>query len=265
MLKQLKREAKDMRSIAMERDKLRMEMRQMKRELDQVKNRQNSNTIQPSDSWTTERTSSSQENRIRNLAEECAKKDQELQILRREVETLRDSGRSVPSTLPLTVTVDTTLPLNKPGRFSPVDLALSISGGSSLTKSVGKTPSSPTRLTQFSLVNPPLLPPRGSPLIQSVGILPSSPSLLDAEVEDLPQLDCTQISLPDSSIDQSEDMWNISAINKTTDSSFIDCIKIDELPFHQAVQNNDRDMLMNEIQNSSDLELGINSADSNGR
>ena len=48
-------------------------------------------------------------------------------------------------------------------------------------------------------------------------------------------------------------------------SNLIDCMKIDELPFHQAVQNDDKEMLLEEIKNASDLELYINSADSKGR
>ncbi|KAL7539558.1 hypothetical protein ACHAXR_009391, partial [Thalassiosira sp. AJA248-18] len=267
MLKQLKREAKDVLSIAMERDKLRMEMRQMKRQLEQVKNQQYDSTIQHSDSWTTARTSASQEEKIRTLAEECAKKDQELQMLRREVESLRGSGRSVPSTLPLTVTVDTALPPNNLARFSPVELSLLPSGESSLTKSVGNHPVSPSRPSQFSPVYPSLLPSPGqSSISKSVGILPNSPSLLDSEVEGLPQLERSQISFPDSSIDITDESVNIlSTLNQTTESSFVDCMKIDELPFHQAVLNDDREMLLEEIQNSSDIELGINSADSKGR
>mmetsp|Transcript_17909 Transcript_17909/g.38715 ORF Transcript_17909/g.38715 Transcript_17909/m.38715 type:complete len:1701 (+) Transcript_17909:29-5131(+) len=233
ILKQLKREAKDVQTIAMERDKLRMEMRQMKRELEHVKNRHKDNNIQQSDSWTTARSSTSQEEKIRLLSKECVKKDNQLHMLRQEVESLRGSGRSVPSTLPLTVTVDTALPSSRPARFSPVELSLLPSGESSLTK--------------------------------SVGVFPTSPCLLDSEVEDIPQLECSQTSLPDSSIDNTDEKVNMSALNQTTESSFVDCIKIDELPFHQAVQNYDEEMLLDEIQNSSDIELGINSADAKGR
>ena len=220
---QSKRDAKgDMQSIAIERDKLRVEMRQMKRELEQAKTRQHYNTIEHSDTCSA-RTSASQDEKIRVLAKELSKKDYELQMLRRMVDSLRGSGRSIPSTLPLTVSIHTASPPSRPG------LSLLPSGESSLTS------------------RPPAML--------------NSPSLLDSEVEDVPQLECTQISLPDSSV---EEMVNSSALNQTiTEASFIDCI--DELPFHQAVQNDDKDALLQEIQNSSDIELGINSADSRGR
>ena len=263
-LKQLKREAKNVQSIAMERDRLRMEMRQMKRELGLVRSQKHDNSIDCSDSWTTARTSASQEEKIRNLSQACAQKDQELQLLRREVDSLRGSGKSVPSTLPLTVTVDTTLPPNGQARYSPLDLALLPSGESSLSKSSGIPPGSPKRPIGLSL-----LPSTESSVTKSIGILPTSPSLLDSEVEGLPPLESSQVSLPGSSMDMTDDRsydrFNFSSLNHTAESSFLDCMKIDELPFHQAVQNNDREMLLEEIQNSSDIELSINSADSKGR
>ncbi|KAL7553526.1 hypothetical protein ACHAWF_016812, partial [Thalassiosira exigua] len=265
-LKALKRQAKDMHSIAMERDRLRMEMRLMKRELEQARKRHHESAIplQHSDSYSTTLTSASQEERIRKLAEECARKDREVQVLRREVESLRGSGRSVPSTLPLTVTVETASPSGKkPSRGSPEDLSFPPSGESSLTKSVGKHSLSPQQPVS-TRKSPQLLPPSAeSSLIKSVGLLPHSPSLLDTEVEDVPQLECSQISLPDSSIDQDERVN--TSISQMTESSFIDCVKIDELPFHQAVQNDDKETLLEEIRSSSDIELGINSADSRGR
>ncbi|KAL9189662.1 hypothetical protein ACHAXT_009337 [Thalassiosira profunda] len=253
-LTRLKREAKDMKGIAMERDRLRMELQEMQRELHQVKHRHHAHAIERSDSWSTAKTTASQEDQIRRLAEEVKRKDRELQSLRREVECLRGNGRSVPSTLPLTVTLDA--PSGQSSRHSPVDLALLPSGESSLTKSVGKPPVSPGgRISRLM-----------APLAKSVGILPHSPSLLDQEVaEDVPQLDSTQISLPDSSVESESVNLNLSAFDHPADSSFIDCAKIEELPFHQAVQNDDKEMLLAEIQNSSDVELGINAADSKGR
>mmetsp|Transcript_5020 Transcript_5020/g.11043 ORF Transcript_5020/g.11043 Transcript_5020/m.11043 type:complete len:1631 (-) Transcript_5020:83-4975(-) len=264
-LKQLKREAKDVQSIALERDKLRMEMRRMKQELEQIKNRNKNNTILRSDSWTTAKTSASQEEKILNLSKECAKKDEELQMLRQEVESLRGSGRSVPSTLPLTVTVDSELPSPKPTRFSPVELSLMPSGEISLAKSVEKVHTSPIRPAPFSPVVMSRIPSEESSLTKNVALLPNSPCLLDAEVEGLPQLECSQISFPNSSIDNSDYNINLSVLNQTTESSFIDRVKIDELPFHQAVQNDDKRMLFEEIQSTSDIDLGINSADSKGR
>ena len=115
MLVQLKREAKDVKSIAIERDRLRMEMKEMKRELERVKNRHISdNRILPSDhSFTSARTSDSQEEMICLLSQQCAKKDQELRMLRQEVDTLRQgSVMSRSSTLPLTVTIDSASPLS---------------------------------------------------------------------------------------------------------------------------------------------------------
>ena len=218
MLQQLKREARDVKGIAMERDRLRMQMKQMQQELD---------------SWTTSQTSASQDEKIRALYQECAKKDQELQVLRQEVESLRGSGRSVPSTLPLTVTVDTPLSPSKAVRSSPADLMLLPSSESSLTK--------------------------------STGLMPASPSLLDSAVEGLPQLECSQVSLPGSSVDISEERLNVLSLDQTTESSFIDCNTIEELPFHHAVVLGDLEMLLIEIHNTSDIELGINAPDSKGR
>ena len=247
MLVQLKREAKDVKSIAMERDKLRMELKQMKRELERVKNRHNinDNRTMPSDhSFTSARTSDSQEEMICLLSQQCAKKDQELRMLRHEVDTLRQgSVMSRSSTLPLTVTIDSASPLSGSDRgLSPSSIPFLPSRESPLSKSVGLIESA---------------------LTKKVELLPSSPSLLDSEVEDVPQLECSQVSLPDSSVDVTEERINISSVK--SDSSFIDCMRIDELPFHQAVQNDDKEMLLEEINNASDLELYINSADSKGR
>ena len=247
MMVQLKREAKNVKNIAMERDKLRMELKQMKRELERVKNRHNinDNRILPSDhSFTSARTSDSQEEMICLLSQQCAKKDQELRMLRQEVDTLRQgSVMSRSSTLPLTVTIDSASPLSGSDRgLSPSSIPFLPSRESPLSKSVGLIESA---------------------LTKKVELLPSSPSLLDSEVEDVPQLECSQVSLPDSSVDVTEERINISSVK--SDSSFIDCMKIDELPFHQAVQNDDKEMLLEEINNASDLELYINSADSKGR
>ena len=241
VVKKLRQELKNVRSIAMERDRLRMEMIQMRQELDQLKN-----TSQPSDSWSkaSTKTSESQEEMIILLSQKCAQKDQELRMLRHEVGSLRGNSSVRSSNLPLTVTVNNTPlpPRSPPGNskpnesFSPLSLGLLTSGESSLlSKSVG-------------------------------GLLQTSPSLLDSEVEDMPQLECSQVSsLPDSSVDITDDKMNASYFNHTTDSSFLDCMKIDELPFHQAVLNNDKTMLLEEIKGASDIELYINSTDSKGR
>jgi len=235
MLSRLKREMRDVKSIAMERDRLRQEMRQMKQELEQVKSRHNANdSIQQSDSFSSDKTGGSQEEMIALLSRQCAKKDHELKMLRDEVDTLRGSARSVPSTLLLT-SGESSLPptpLSRNGSFSPLGLALLASG-------------------------------------ESGGILPTSPSLLDTEVEvdDVPQLECSQVSsLPDGSMDITDEKVNRSSSLNQTESSFIDCMKIDELPFHQAILNDDKEMMLEEIQNASDdIELHINSTDSKGR
>jgi len=233
MLIRLKREMRDVKSVAMERDKLRQEMRQMKQELEQVKNRHNSNgSIQQSDSFSSDKTGGSREEMIALLSRQCAKKDHELKMLRDEVDTLRGSVRSVPSTLLLT-SGESSLPptpLSRNGSFSPLGLALLASG-------------------------------------ESGGILPTSPSLLDTEVDDVPQLECSQVSsLPDVSMEITDEKMTRSSSLNQTESSFIDCMKIDELPFHQAIQNDDKEMLLEEIQNASDdIELHINSTDSKGR
>ena len=242
-LKRKRREAKDVQSIVIERDQLRREMRQMKRELEQVKHRSNGNMIQQSDSWTTARTTTSeQEEKIRYLSNKCAKNDQELRMLRQEVESLREGGRSVPSSLPSAVIVDDELPFSTPARLPSVDPSLLPSGESSkVDKHLGLA-----QPNLFSRLN-------------------RSKSLIDPVTEDVPELAYSQSSLPDSSIDNSDEIVNMSNLNRVTESSFVDFVKIEELPFHQAVQNNDREMLLKEILNSSDIELNINSIDSMGR
>jgi myosin-5 len=210
-----------------ERDKTCIKRGHMKQHLEHVvKTGHNRNTIHESDSWTTARTTNSQEERIRVLSQEVAEKNHELQVLRRMVESLQGSGQSVLSSQPIMVTVDESSHLNRPIYFSSTDLR------SSLTK--------------------------------SIGFYPNSLSLLDSEVEDLPQMEYSQTSLPGSSMDNTDEFVNMQ-LHKSSDSSFLRTIQSVELPFHRAVLDDDEDMLLKEIQNSSCIELGINSADSKGR
>ena len=209
-LRILKRDAKDVACIAMERDKLRAQMNQFRRQIE----------ILTSPRSRESNDSSHEESLIRHLSEECAKKDSELQVLRREVDSLRGSG-SVPSTLPRTVTID----------------------GSS-----GVRHASPSLGIRFHQA--------------FVGLTSNrSNSLLDAEPEGPPELECSQISIPDS-VSEKIGSGDSSFYNHTIESSLNDCLKIEELPFHEAVLNDDMERLLNEIQSATELELAINSLDS---
>jgi len=215
------------RSISIEPDRLGMELSHMKQQLEQVlETRYNRNTMQATDSWITAKTTTSQEETIHMLSQEIAKKDHELRVLRQMVESLRGSGCSEMSSLPCMVTVDEKLPLIRPIHFSPTDLSSSQS--------------------------------------KSIGFHPNSFCLLDSEVEDIPQMEYSQTSLPGSSMDNTDEFGNIQ-LNKTPESSFIRSFQSEELPFHQAVLDDDKEILLGEIQNTSCIELGINSADSKGR
>ncbi|KAL3822610.1 hypothetical protein ACHAXA_006395 [Cyclostephanos tholiformis] len=216
------------RHISLEQDsRIGIKLGHMKQQVENVmKTGHNYNTIHKTDLCTTAETTASQEDIIRVLSREVAKKNHELQVLRQMVESLQGSGRSVQSSLPLMVTLDESLPLDRSIYFSPTDLR------SSLTK--------------------------------SIGFYPNSLSLLDSEVEDLPQMEYSQTSLPGSSMDNTDEYVNMQ-LQRTSDSSFIQNIQSMELPFHRAVLDDDKDMLLEEIQNTSCIELGINSADSKGR
>ncbi len=220
-LKHLKHEAKDIKSISMERDKLRLEMRKIKQQLEHVRGMHNGNTLDHSDSWTTtDKTTASQDETIRLLSQECSRKDKELRRLRQEIDSLRRSKGD--TSLPFSVT----LPTGK--------IVLSPLGESSLK--TGRA------------------------------LLHTSPSLLDSEFQDLPQLEYSQVSLPDSSMDNThEEADNVTVVDQTTESSFSHGINLGEIPFHQAVLSGDKHRLLEEIQNTSCIELGINSADSKGR
>ncbi|KAL3770357.1 hypothetical protein ACHAWU_003577 [Discostella pseudostelligera] len=203
-LKQLKREAKDIKSISMERDKLRMEMKQIKQQLEHVRDMHNRNTLDKSDSWTTtDKTTASQEETIRLLSQECSKKDQELLRLRQEIESLRGRGRGV------------------------------------------------------------MLPPSSS--TKGRTLLQTSTSLLDSESDVLPQLEYSQVSFPDSTMENTYEVENTSVADQSICSSFAHGINLGEIPFHQAIISGDKHRLLEEIRKASCVELGINSTDSKGR
>jgi len=88
MIRRLKREAKDTHLIAQERDRLRVELKQMKLELE---------TMKVDDSQ-------SQSEEIRMLYQRCAEKDQELQELREQVDSLC-GNKSATLTLPSTILI----------------------------------------------------------------------------------------------------------------------------------------------------------------
>ena len=94
------------------------------------------------------------------------------------------------------------------------------------------------------------------------GFHANSLSMLD--LDDVPPMEYSQTSYPGSTIDNTDEFTYSTPI-QTTDSSFFDSVISEQLPFHQAVLDDDKDMLLDEIRNSSCIELGINSADSRGR
>ena len=257
---QLRREAKDLQHVALERDTLRQEMQQMKRELEQVKLHNGIVGIGPDSShdyiscsrhaephlstpthYVDSGSSSQNENsdeKIRLLHRECAKKDRELRILRKEIESLRGSGRSISSTLPSTVTVDTALPSpSSRSRFSPLF--------------------SPFGFAKFHPLEDAASPRELD--------FQSSPNLLDTEIVDLSESECPQISNPDNSFEFNGAKGSLSSFNLASEFLLNDCDDADELPYHRAVRNNDKAMLLNEIKKSSDIDFDVNSADSKGR
>ena len=96
-------------------------------------------------------------------------------------------------------------------------------------------------------------------------LLQTSTSLLDSESDVLPQLEYSQVSYPDGSMENTHEMENISVVDQSICSSFALGINLGEIPFHQAVISGDKHRLLEEIQNASCVELGINSTDSKGR
>ncbi|EJK63124.1 hypothetical protein THAOC_16235, partial [Thalassiosira oceanica] len=204
-LRTLRRDARDVACIVMERDKLRSQMNQFRRQIEMLTSPRSR-----------ESNDSQEESLIRHLSEECAKKDSELQVLRREVDLLRGGSGSVPSTMPSTVTID---------------------------DSSGVRHASPYLGIRFPFESP------GVADQALVGL--TSNSLLDAEPEGLPELECSQISMPDS-VSEKIGSGDSSSCNHT-------------LPFHVAVLNDDLKMLLNEIKSATELELAINSLDSKMR
>jgi hypothetical protein len=89
-------------------------------------------------------------------------------------------------------------------------------------------------------------------------------SLSMIDIDDVPPMEYSQTSYPCSTMDNTDE-FTYSTPNKATDSSFFDSVISEQLPFHQAVLDDDKDLLLDEIRNSSCIELGINSADSRGR
>eukprot|EP00569_Conticribra_weissflogii_P007783 CAMPEP_0171338772 /NCGR_PEP_ID=MMETSP0878-20121228/7528_1 /TAXON_ID=67004 /ORGANISM="Thalassiosira weissflogii, Strain CCMP1336" /LENGTH=2045 /DNA_ID=CAMNT_0011840587 /DNA_START=10 /DNA_END=6147 /DNA_ORIENTATION=+ len=150
--------------------------------------------------------------KIRMLRKACIEKDRELEILRHEIESLRGSGRSISSTLPSTVTVDTALPSSRSSLFSPL--------------------SSP--LAFFT--------PRGDTATPRLLDFQSSPNLLDSEVVGFKDVNQGQFYTPEHSLPHFE-----------------------EFPFHHAIWVNDKESLMNSINNSSDIDRDINAPDLKGR
>ena len=223
-LRTLRRDARDVACIVMERDKLRSQMNQFRRQIEMLTSPRSRESND----------SSQEESLIRHLSEECAKKDSELQVLRREIDLLRGSG-SVPSTLPLTVTISDSSGV----RHASPSIGIRFPFESSMSRSVGDHQA-------------------------LVGLGLTSNSLLDAEPGGLPELECSQISMPDS-ISEKIGSGDSSSYNHTIESSFNDCLKIEELPFHSAVLNEDLEMLLTEIQSANELELAINSLDSKMR
>ena len=166
------------------------------------------------------------DDKIHLLSEECAKKDRELEMLRQEVDCLRDRSvttQTIP-TMPSTISISPT-----------------------------------SRSSAFGV---PFLPSDTSNIFRDTPNMPSS-NLLDDEVEGLPDLEYSRISRHDSH-DNTFEKGHYSSFNLSIESSFMDSST--SLPFHRAVKSNNYKLLLDEIKNaSSDIETSINSVDSKGR
>lgn len=113
--------------------------------------------------------------KIRMLHKACIEKDRELEILRHEIESLRGSGRSISSTLPSTVTVDTALPSSRSSLFSPL-------------------------LSPVAFFTP-----RGDTATPRLLDFQSSPNLLDSEVVGFKDVDQGQFYTPEHSMPHFEE------------------------------------------------------------
>jgi myosin heavy subunit len=210
--RQLRREANDVSLIIRERDQLRLEMKQMRVELEGI--RRNGSSICPSHE-TMSRTSGmdpsvySQSHEIKMLHQECAKKDRELRELRKQVDSLC-GNKSTPSTLPTTVTISR---IESPS-FSSL------------------------RHTHVH----------------------SSSNLLDSEMADLDDLECSAISTNEESLDNIQ----LPSLHLSSDSHPVES-GMHELPLHYAVEHNNKTMFLLELERSCDVDVEINSTDSVGR
>ena len=182
VLCRLKRDAKDTNMIAQERDRLRIELKQMRQELEKMK-------IDDSQSQSEE---------IRMLYQQCAKKDQELQELREQVDSLC-GNKSATLTLPSTI-----------------------------------------------LISRNASPSLGSTSHSKHAQLLASRNLLDSELANLEELECSRIS-------KKEDSFDHNQINDL------------ELPLHHAIIHDNKAMFLKEVQYSSDIDIEINAIDSSGR
>lgn len=214
LIRQLQGDAKDVNLIALERDQLRLEMKQMRLEL-QGRNRSHtgmlgSNICISHDTMSVQ----SQLQELRQLHQECATKDRELQELREMVDLLHGS-KSIPSTLPTTVTI-----------------------------SRNGSPS-------FSSTS------RGHTYAQTH----RSPNLLDSEIADLDELDCSAISTNGDSFDP----YLLPSLHLSSYSNLIESTDLQELPLHSAIKQNNETLFLHEIERTSDVDIEINSTDSSGR
>lgn len=173
VLCRLKRDAKDTNMIAQERDRLRIELKQMRQELEKMK-------IDDCHSQSEE---------IRMLYQQCAKKDQELQELREQVDSLC-GNKSATLTLPSTI-----------------------------------------------LISRNASPSLGSTSHSKHAQLLASRNLLDSELANLEELECSLISKKEESFDNNQ-------INDL------------ELPLHHAIIHDNK---------ASDIDIEINAIDSSGR
>jgi myosin heavy subunit len=111
VIRLLRKEARDVSLIVRERDQLRLEMKRMRLELEEIKRNQtgfsgSSICISNESSKTQQIDPSiqSQPQEVKMLRQECARKDRELKELQERFDSL-SGNKSVPSTLPTTVTI----------------------------------------------------------------------------------------------------------------------------------------------------------------
>lgn len=169
--------------------------------------------------------SADRDEKIQLLSQECAKKDLELEMLRKEVDALRERSVTQP---PTTVTFSQTSP-------------------------------SPSRSSALGV---PFLPLNASHIFRDTSNMPSS-NLLDSEMEGLSSLESFRISHQDSRDDTFE-KGQYNSLNISMESSFVDDFTALPF-HSAVKSNDFKQLLNEIEKASSDIETNINSVDSKGR